>query len=179
MSAFQKGITIFREYHFINDRRVCVKPLRSRLEAIQKLKPPMIIKGCRSLAGMVNFLSLFCPELPKILKPIHDQTRKGRQFISGEEEQQAFDEIKRRLVRRLEKLSVLHLPGNNGRFHLYSDTNKFATGSVIYQIQNGKLKLLAYVSKRLPEEAQNYSIRNVWFSYKYCQVCSSFEKGRF
>ena len=47
---------------FIKDRRVCVKPLRSRLEAIQKLKPPTMVKGCRSFAGMVNFVNIFCPE---------------------------------------------------------------------------------------------------------------------
>ena len=49
----------------IKDRRVCVKPLRSRLEAIQELQPPTTTKGCRSFAGMVNFLSMFCPELQK------------------------------------------------------------------------------------------------------------------
>ena len=36
--------------------------------------------------------------------------------------------------------------------------SKFATGSVLYQIQNGKAKLIAYTSKRLPEAARNYSI---------------------
>ena len=45
-----------------------------------------------------------------------------------------------------------------GRFHLYSDTSKYATGSALYQIQNGKPKLIAYASKRLPEAARNYSI---------------------
>ena len=40
-------------------------------------------KGCQSFAGMVNFLSMFCLELQKILKPICDLTRKGRQ-LSGE-----------------------------------------------------------------------------------------------
>ena len=34
---------------FINERRVCMKPLRSKLEAIQKLKPPMTQRGCKSL----------------------------------------------------------------------------------------------------------------------------------
>ena len=48
---------------FIQDKRVCVQPFRSRLEAIQKLQPPSTVKGCRSFAGMVNFLSMFCPEL--------------------------------------------------------------------------------------------------------------------
>ena len=74
-------------------RRVCVKPLKSRLEAIQKLKPPTTVKGCRSFMGMVNILSLFCLELQKLLKPIYDLTRKGRQFIWGEEKQIAFKEI--------------------------------------------------------------------------------------
>ena len=65
----------------IQNRRVCAKPLRSRLEAIQKSQPPTTVKGCRGFAGMVNFLSMFCPELLKLLKPIYDLTRKGRQFI--------------------------------------------------------------------------------------------------
>ena len=53
---------------------------------------------------------------------------------------------------------MLHLPDSKGRFHLYSDTSKYATGSALYQIQNGKPKLIAYASKRLPEAAKNYSI---------------------
>ena len=39
------------------------------------------------------------------------------------------------------------MPNKTGRFHLYSDTSKFATGSTLYQIQNGKPKLIAYTSK--------------------------------
>ena len=103
---------------------------------------------------MVNFLSIFCPELQKLLKPIYDLTRKGRQFIWEKEQQEAFEEIKIRLV----KAPVLHMPNCEGRFHLYSDTSKFAAGSALYQIQNGKLKLIAYASKRLPEAASSYSI---------------------
>ena len=141
---------------FIKDRRICVKPLRSRLEAIQKLQPPITAKGCRSFAGMANFLSIFCLELQKLLKPIYDLTQKGRQFIWGKEQQKqnAFEEITCRLI----KPSVLHLPNSTGRFHLYSDTSKFATGSTMYQIQNGKPKVIGYASKRLPEAARNYSI---------------------
>ena len=108
---FRKELQYMKNTIFIKDRRVCVKLLRSRLEAIQKLKSPMTVKGCRSFVGMVNFLSIFCPELQKLLK-----------------------------------------------LHLYSDTSKFTTGSALYQIQNGKPKLIALASKRLPESGQNYSI---------------------
>ena len=39
---------------FVKEKRVCVKPLQSRLEAIQKLKPPTNQKDCRSFAGIVT-----------------------------------------------------------------------------------------------------------------------------
>ena len=118
------------------------------------MKPPTTVKGCRSFAGIVNFLSIFCSDLQKLLKPIYDLTRKGRSFNWQREQQLAFEEIKN----RLQKPPILHLPDNKGRFHLYSDTSKYATGSALYQIQNGKPKLIAYASKRLPQAAQNYSI---------------------
>ena len=139
---------------FIQNGKVCVQPSRNRLEAIQKLQPPKTVKGCRSFAGMVNFLSMFCPELQKQLKPIYDLTRKGRPFNWGKEQQDSFEEIKRRLI----KPPVLHMPNKTGRFHVYSDTSKFMTGSTLYQIQNGKPKLIAYMSKRLPEPAKSYSL---------------------
>ena len=108
---------------FIKDKRVCIKPLRGRIEAIQKLKPPTMIKGCRSFEKMVNFVSIFSLELQKVLKP-----RKGRQFIWEKEQQAVFEEIKSRLT----KPPVLYLPDKKGRFQLYSDTSKFATGSALY-----------------------------------------------
>ena len=68
---------------FIKDKRVCVKPLRNRLEAIQKLQPLTRVKGSRSFMGMVNFLNTFCPELQKLLKPIYNLTRKGKPLAWG------------------------------------------------------------------------------------------------
>ena len=79
---------------------------------------------------------------------------KGKQFLWEEEQKKAFDEIKHRLQRP----PVLHLPDRHGCFQLYSDTSKFATGSVLYQIQNRQPRLIAYASKRMPEAAKNYSI---------------------
>ena len=47
---------------------------------------------------------------------------------------------------------------HEGRFHLYLGISKFATGSTLFQIQNGKPRLRAYASKRLPEAGRSYSI---------------------
>ena len=132
---------------FIKEKRVCVKPLRSRREAIQRLKPPTNQKGCRSFAGVVNFVSIFCPELQKLLKPIYALTKKSRPIIWEDEQQKTFDEIKNRLLNP----PVLSMPDKRGRFLLYLDTSKFATGSALYQVQNGKPKLIAYASKECPK----------------------------
>ena len=44
---------------FIKDRKVCIKPLRSRVEAILKLNPPQCQKVVEALPGWLNFLVCF------------------------------------------------------------------------------------------------------------------------
>ena len=95
-----------------------------------------------------------------MLKPIYELTKKGRPFVWGEEQQKAFDEIKNRFL----KPPVLSMPDRRGRFLLYSDTSKFATGSALYQVQEGKPELIAYMSRRMPEAAKKYSITELEMS---------------
>ena len=44
--------------------------------------------------GMVNFLSMFCPELQKLLKPIYNLNKKRKTGHMGKQQQIAFEEIK-------------------------------------------------------------------------------------
>ena len=74
-------------------------------------------------------------------------TRKGRPFVWGQEQEKAFKEVKLRLT----SPPVLHLPKAEGRFILYSDTSVEGTGSSLWQMQEGKVRLLGYASKTLPE----------------------------
>ena len=74
------------------------------------------------------------------------------------------------------------MPDKVGMFQLYSDTSKYSTGGALYQIQNGKPKLIAFSSKRLPEAACNYSITEL----EMCRLvintasfCTLIEKSRF
>ena len=105
-------------------------------------------------------------------------TKKGRPFVWGDEQQKAFDEIKSRLL----KPPILNMPDKRGRSLLYSDTSKYATGSALYQVQDGKSTLLAYASKRMPEAAKNYSITDLemcGLAHKHCKLCTFVEKSRF
>ena len=138
----------------ITKRTMTITPLRSRTEAINKIPTPRTPKQCKSFCGVVNNLSLFCPDLQKLLKPIVELRRKGRPFIWGDTQEKAFREVKL----RLKNPPVLHLPKADGRFILYSDTSIEGTGSSLWQIQEGKPKLIGYASKTLPEACSRYSV---------------------
>ena len=138
----------------INKRTMTITPLRSRTEAISKIPTPKTAKQFKSFCGVVNYLSLFCPDLQTLLKPIAELTRKGRPFVWGQEQERAFKEVKLRLTNP----PVLHLPKAEGRFILYSDTSVEGTGSSLWQMQEGKAKLIGYASKTLPEACSRYSV---------------------
>ena len=151
---FKTKLTYMGNEFNIDKRTMTITPLRSRTEAINKIPVPRTPKQCKSFCGVVNYLSLFCPDLQKLLKPIVDLTRKDRPFMWGEAQETAFNEVKL----RLKNPPVLHLPRAEGRFILYSDTSIEGTGSSLWQIQEGKPKLIGYASKTLPEACSRYSV---------------------
>ena len=116
---FKTQLTYMANEFSINQRTITITPIRSRTEAINKIPTPKTPKQCKSFCGVVNYLSLFCPDLQKLLKPIVELTRKGRPFMWGEAQEKAFREVKLRLTNP----PVLHLPKADGRFILYSDTS--------------------------------------------------------
>ena len=138
----------------IHKRTMTITPLRSRAEAINNIPTPRTPKQCKSLCGVVNYLSLFCPDLQRLLKPIVELTTKDRPFLWGEAQEKAFREVKQRLTNP----PVLHLAKAEGRFILYSDTNIEGTGSSLWQIEEGKPKFTGYASKTLPEACSRYSV---------------------
>ena len=138
----------------ISKKGIFISPIKSRVEAIMNTPSPTTPKECKSFCGVVNYLSIFCPHLQKLLGPIYDLTRKGRPFVWTEEHEKNFKIIKTQLA----SAPVLSLPNGTGRYILYSDTSKTHTGSALWQIQNGKPRLIGYASKSLPPACANYGI---------------------
>ena len=154
---FKTQLTYMGNEFSINKRNMTITPLRSRTKAINKIPTPKIPKQCKGFCGVVNYLSLYCPDLQKLLKCIVELTRKGRPFILGDAQEKAFREVKLRLT----NAPVLHLPKAEGRFILYSETSIEGTGSSLWQIQEGKPKLIGYASKTLPEACSRYSVNEL------------------
>ena len=151
---FKTQLTYMGNEFSIHRRTMTITPLRSRTEVINKIPTPRTPKQCKSFCGVVTYLSLFCPDLQRLLKPIVELTRNDRPFLWGEAQEKAFREVKQRLTNP----PVLHLPKVEGRFILYSDTSIEGTGSSLWKIQEGKPKLIGYASKTLPEACSRYSV---------------------
>ena len=151
---FKTNLVYMGHTMLIEDGIPKIKPLKTRVDAILKLDPPRDVKGCRSFCGMVNYLSIFLRNLQTKLIPIYYLTRKGIPFEWGEEQQNAFDEIKKLLT----KPPVLVMPDNKGHIVLVSDTSKVGCGGALYQEIRDAYRLISYCSKKLPEAVQRYSI---------------------
>ena len=147
-------LTYMSNEFVIIKRTVTINPLRSRTEVVSRIPTPKTAKQCKSFCGVVNYLSLFCPDLQTLLKPIVDLTRKSIPFVWGQEQERAFKEVKSRLTNP----PVLHLPKAEGRFILHSDTSIEGTRSSLWQMQEGKARLIGYASKTLPEACSRYSV---------------------
>ena len=140
-----------------SDDGITIIPIKTRQEAILKAKVPRTPKECKSFCGVVDYVSLFCPHLQSLLAPIYDLTRKGRPFVWTKMHQANFEKIKEQMA----SPPVLTLPTSDGRYILYSDTSKSHAGSALWQIQNGKPRLIGYGSKSLPKACANYGITDL------------------
>ena len=151
---FQTKFTYMGNEFNIKKGKINIKPLADRLDAIKNIPKPKTAKDCKKFCGVVNYLSLFCKDLQKILKPITQLTRKEAPFHWTEAHDKAFEEVKK----TVSSAPILSLPNASGRFILYADTSREHTGSSLWQIQEGKPALLGYASKTLPDACKRYSV---------------------
>ena len=147
-------MTYMSQTLLIKENRSCIIPLRSRVDAIQRLEPPKTPKECKKFCGLINYLSMYLKDLPKRLIPIYNLTRKGVPFVQTDQHQKIFEGLKKNIANP----PVLVVPNNKGHFTLVSDTSGVACGAALYQEQRGKLRLVVYNSKTLPPVAIRYSI---------------------
>ena len=87
---FKTELTYMGNVFTIDDCRMTIKPLRTRLEAIKRYSHPKTVKECKSFCGVVNYLSLFCKDLQKLLHPIYHLTRKDVPFRWTEVQENNF-----------------------------------------------------------------------------------------
>ena len=71
---------------------------KAKIDVIEKLPPPMNVKGVRSFLGHVGFYRRFIKDFLKDVKPLSNLLNKDDVFVFNEECVEAFNDLKIRLV---------------------------------------------------------------------------------
>ena len=71
---------------------------KAKIDVIEKLPPPINVKGVRSVLGHAGFYRWFIKDFSKIAKPLSNLLNKDVVFLFDEECLRAFDTLKARLV---------------------------------------------------------------------------------
>ena len=67
-----------------------------------------------------------------------------------------FEELKKKITSQ----PVLSLPRREGKFRVETDASEHAIGGVLSQEQDGKWKLIAFLSRTMQPAERNYKIYN-------------------
>ena len=113
------------------------------------MTPPTDMEGVQRLNGFVNYLSKFLPQLADIMEPLRRLTRKDTEWTWSEEQDKAFNEVKR-LVSQAPVLSYYQ---PDQPLSIQCDASQKGLGAAL--IQDGRP--VAYASRSLSDTEQRYA----------------------
>lgn len=135
--------------------------LRADLEKIKTIldwERPQNVRAVRAFLGFGNFYRQFISNYSRIAGPLTALTRKDQQFRWGQDEQQAFDQLKQAFVNT--PLLATYRPGR--RTVVEADCSGWALGGVLRQQGEADQLLhpVAYYSRKLTPAEVNYPIHD-------------------
>ena len=132
-----------------NIERNTITPLKSRIDAIQKLQPPTNKKKIQEFLGMLNFLSKYVHKIH--LRPFTNILRHQNNFEWTTEHQTRFDEIKKLLTEQISNT----IPDPNQPLYAICDASTFGIGAALLQSHSGTNKMnLISANSRLFTQAE-------------------------
>jgi RNase H-like domain found in reverse transcriptase len=117
--------------HIILGSHVKMDP--AKIKAISKWKEPQNKKELQSFLGFANYYRRFIEGYRLIAKPM-TKLIGNEPWTWGSDQQQAFDQIKKQMIREL----ILAIPQHHGKFKMEVDASNYAKGAVLFQQQNNQ-----------------------------------------
>ncbi|UYV64657.1 K02A2.6-like, partial [Cordylochernes scorpioides] len=137
--------------HQIGPNGIQVDPKRKR--AILEFPKPRSVKELKQFLGMVNFSARFVPNLAEIAHPMNKLLSKKEEWIWGDDQDRAFDQIKKNLT----SAPGLALYDPSLPITVSADASSFGLGAVIWQTKDGLRQVIAYASRTLSETEKRYA----------------------
>uniref|UniRef100_A0A5S6Q637 Reverse transcriptase domain-containing protein n=1 Tax=Trichuris muris TaxID=70415 RepID=A0A5S6Q637_TRIMR len=138
--------------HVISAKGVLPDP--SKVEAIANMPPPVDVQGVRRFNGMINHVGRFIDKLADKMKPLRDLLKEGVDFVWGQPQQRAFEQLKNDLL----QCTQLALFDPAGKTIVSADASQNGLGAVLLQeTSEGKRRPVAFASRCLTDTEQRYA----------------------
>jgi len=147
-SLFQRSVEFFR--HVTSEQGIAMQD--EKVSAIRDWPPCRNVTKVRAFMGLSGYYLRFVKNFSVIAAPFYDLMKKKVSFCWTQQCQQAFDELKHRLMSG----PILALPEIDGTYILDSDASDTGVGAVLSQLQSGVEKVIAYASRTMSVAERKY-----------------------
>ncbi len=146
-----------------------------------KEKRPSIVGELRKMLGLLSYYRRYIKDFSRIAKPLYDLlksneknestkkrdcrevTNRKRHVVPSSkliEWTEYHQETLSKLIDCLVQPPILGFPDFSKAFVLHTDASNQGLGAVLYQNQNGKLRVIAYGSRTLTNAERNYHLHS-------------------
>ena len=152
--------------HVVSEQGVSTDP--DKIKAVTEWPQPTTVTEVRSFLGFVSYYRRFIPNFSKVAKPFNKllQNLEGTPSIKkkfkvhwGPEQQEAFETLQGLCT----ESPVLAYADFKAPFILHTDASGEGLGAVLYQVQEGKQRVIAYASRSLSKSERNYPVHKLEF----------------
>ncbi|KAG1925740.1 interleukin-1 receptor accessory protein-like 1-A [Pimephales promelas] len=166
-----------------------IHPDPDKISALTEWLIPKTVRDLRSFLGFAGYYRRFVESYSQIVKPLNallqgEFSTRGRstssyrvrskaQSLAGKwdnECQVAFDTI----IQKLTTAPVLAFADWKLPYILHTDASVTGIGAALYQVQDGKTRVIAYASRGLSKSEKNYPVHKLEYLALKWAVCEKF-----
>eukprot|EP00731_Ephydatia_muelleri_P021893 Em0014g484a len=136
--------------HVISAEGIRTDP--QKVACVSNWPVPRSSKELQSFLGLASYYRRFVKDIAHIASPLHALTEKGREWVWSKECNDAFFDLKKRLV----SSPILTLPDFSLPFVLDTDASGDGLGAVLAQNVDGVERVVAYASRALSRTEKKY-----------------------
>ena len=131
-----------------------IQPIQAKVKAIVSFPVPTNKSQLMRFLGMVGYYRKFCKNFAVVAEPLTQLLQKKQMFNWKEDQQAAFDKVKRLLT----TAPVLAMPDFEKPFLIHVDASDLGLGAVLMQDSVEKLEHpIGYFSQKFNSSQRNYS----------------------
>jgi len=134
-----------------------IKMEEDKVKEVIDWPTPKCVKDVQKFLGLANYYCWFIQNFTVIARPLHDIIKKDQKWNWMEKQKKAFGELKEKFTKEL-VLAALNL---DKKMRMEVDASDYAIEGVLsMKYEDGKWRLVAFLSKSLNETKRNYKIHD-------------------